>query len=502
MYWAIDWLNKRATLTPNRVAVVDGEKKVYWTYEQLNEEATNLAHSLKQLGIQKGDRVALLSPNDISYFHLLFACTKIGAVFVPVNWRLSKGEISYILSDCQPSLFIYDRKLGKLVPETYKGKKLELQSDTYNQLFVGHGEIIEEKVNVDDPLTIIYTGGTTGLPKGAVLTHQSMFYNIINTINSWNLTTDDTTLTYLPMFHTGGLNVLSLPLLHIGGKVVFANKFEPERAVRLLNEEKCTIVLFVPTMYHLLIQSKAFQQSDFPTVHTFLSGGAPCSNKIYAAFAEKGLTFKEGYGLTEAGPNNFFINPQDVYKRRGSVGKPMLYNTVKIVNEEGKETGPGEVGEIVISGYHLFSRYWNKPDVTAETLKDGWLYTGDLGKRDEEGFFYIVGRKKDMIITGGENVYPVEVEHVIAECEAVAEVAVVGLPDETWGEIVTAFVVLKEGMIMAADEIKNYCRKSLGSYKVPKRIELISEIPKTPVGKIDKQALVSFYGNQITKNKK
>lgn len=492
MSWDTDWLKKRARITPDRVAVVDGETRERWTYHNLHDRAERLASYLLEIGVTKGERVALISPNNIWYFDLMFACTKLGAIFVPINWRLSKNEIYYILEDCQPKLIAYHDKFKPLLSSSYRGSLLNINEQ--HDILLKKTSLQHFYVNVDetDPLAIIYTGGTTGKPKGAVLTHQSIFHNAINTITSWNLTGDDTTVTYLPMFHTGGLNALSIPLLHIGGKVVIDDKFEVQRIIKVINEERCTILLLVPTMYHVLTETELFQKTSFPSMHTFLSGGAPCSYRIYDAFAKKGLAFKEGYGLTEAGPNNFYINPNDVMKKRGSVGKPMLYNNVKIIDHNGDEVRCSEVGEIVISGHHLFAYYWNNPTVTAETKKDGWLYTGDLGRFDEDGYFYIVGRKKDMIITGGENVFPLEVEHIIAEHEMVAEVAVVGISDEKWGEVVTAFIVPKAGVSLIKEEIELYCKAYLGSYKVPKIIRFVNHLPKTAVGKIDKKQLVEM----------
>ncbi|WP_216828374.1 class I adenylate-forming enzyme family protein [Alkalihalobacterium elongatum] len=490
MSWDTDWFANRARITPDRVAVVNGETNENWTYEQLNTRAENLASALKERGINKRDRVALLSPNHVCYFDLLFACAKLGAIFVPLNWRLASHELAFILEDCQPKLLIFDEKLEELITPPFQRVAIKLNGSEYSKWLLEKG--VNQPANVEsyEPLAIIYTGGTTGKPKGAVLTHRAIFSNIINTITSWNLKAEDTTLTYLPMFHTGGLNALSLPLLHMGGKVVIADQFDPEEAIRMLNDHQCSIVLFVPTMYHMLIETEGFQFSLFPTMHTFLSGGAPCSYKIYEAFASKRLQFKEGYGLTEAGPNNFYIDPDKVKDKQGSVGKPMLYNKVRIINEVGKDVAPGEVGEIILSGHHVFDHYWNRPDATAEAIRDGWLYTGDLGKRDEDGYHYIVGRKKDMIITGGENVYPLEIEHIIAEHEHVAEVAVVGVSDEKWGEVVAAFIVPKKGHTLLVNEIEKHCRRYLGGYKIPRRIHLVPELPKTPVGKIDKKEII------------
>jgi fatty-acyl-CoA synthase len=349
-----------------------------------------------------------------------------------------------------------------------------------------------------DPLTIIYTGGTTGKSKGVVLTHANIGWNALNTIVSWDLTADDITLTYLPMFHTGGLNALTLSILLIGGTVLIANDFDAEQAIHLIETEKCTISLMVPTMYHLITQTKAFQTATFPHMKTFLSGGAPCPLPIYEAFAKKGIAFKEGYGLTEAGPNNFYIDPNDAKKRYGSIGKPIMFNKVKVAKEDGSEAKANEVGELLLYGNHVFDHYWNNVEATTETIRDGWLCTGDLAKQDEEGYFYIVGRKKEMIITGGENVYPLEVEQCIQNHPSVSEVAVVGLNDPKWGEAVAAFVSVLPNNKLTVDELKEYCLAKLGKYKVPKYFWMMTDLPKTHVGKIDKRFLQQQYQSDVS----
>ncbi|WEG16279.1 long-chain fatty acid--CoA ligase [Alkalihalophilus pseudofirmus] len=486
MSWEQDWLCKRAQLTPWNIAIIDGSTKERWTYQELNERAERLAGMLQQRGIKKGDRIALLSPNHISYFDLLFAATKLGAIFVPLNWRLSSTELAYIFSDCEPSLVFVDEIFISLVDGGVPSVQLNQE---YKEWIAKAAPCKKEEISDSDPLLLIYTGGTTGLPKGVVLTHQSVFFNMINTITSWGLTSDDKTITSLPMFHTGGLNALSLPILHIGGTVILSDQFDGEKTIQLIEEFQCTVILLVPTMYHLLIKAPSFKEATFRSVHTFLSGGAPCSYVIYKAFQKKGLAFKEGYGLTEAGPNNFFIDPSEAVSKRGSVGKPMLYNEVKIIKENGEEADHDEVGEICIRGLHVFDSYWQKPEITTNTVINGWLHTGDLGRRDKEGYFYIVGRKKDMIITGGENVYPLEVEHVLNEHPAVSEVAVVGLADEKWGEVVSAFIVVKKNFTLSEEELLAHCQRTLGRYKIPKRITFVEELPKTPVGKVDKKKL-------------
>ena len=488
----LDWVESRARLTPDAEAIVDVEQARSWTFAELNKRSEAASSWLRKKGVNKGDRVALLSPNHISYFDLLFACMKLGAIFVPLNWRLAADEIDYILQDCTPKVMGFHSSFTEKINELLFLEPLSFKIDdeVYLDQAISLNAVVE--ITEQDPLAILYTGGTTGKPKGVVLSHQSIMWNGLNTVLSWNLTKKDTTLTYMPLFHTGGLNALSIPLLMIGGKVVLASMFNPTEAIAHLNSYKCTIVLLVPTMYHMMVNTDEFKKQNFPTVKTFLSGGAPCPLEIYEEFMRKGLSFKEGYGLTEAGPNNFYMDQSKVKEKRGSVGKPMLFNSIKLMREDGTETGPDEVGELSIKGKHAFQCYWNNPEATEETMSAGWLQTGDLAKRDHEGYYYIVGRKKDLIITGGENVYPLEVENWISSLPQVDEVAVVGIPDQKWGELVTAFIVLKENGQLTGDELKRHCSSKLGNYKIPKEIIFLEELPKTHVGKIDKKELMKL----------
>ncbi|MEC5424362.1 AMP-binding protein [Virgibacillus sp. C22-A2] len=482
-----NWFKSRVNLTPGDIAIIDSCTNNSWTYEQLYRRSEQLADYFVSKGIKKGDRVALLAPNHISYFDFLFASMKIGAIFVPLNWRLADAELDYIIKDCEPKIIGIDLSFKDKIDEISTSIDTTV-IDTNNYISNLQSRIsgINAEIKETDPLAIIYTGGTTGKPKGVVLSNRSILWNALNTITSWGLSNEDTTLTCLPMFHTGGLNVLSLPILLVGGKVVISN-FDAEKAVNDLITYKCTVVLFVPTMYHMIIQTEVFQKSNFPDMKVFVSGGAPCPHKIYRAFSEKGIPFREGYGLTEAGPNNFYIDPEDTFVKLGSVGKPMLFNEIKIITDNGVEADSDVVGELLLRGNHSFEFYWNKPIETNETIIDGWVHTGDLAKKDKDGYVYIVGRKKDMIITGGENVYPLEVEHWLESHKDIDEASVIGLPDDKWGEIVAAFIVLKNEM--NESELESYCKKKLTRYKVPKVFYVLDELPKTHVGKINKKSL-------------
>lgn len=485
-----DWLLKRSMLTPFETAVREAGTGKRWTYEQLNKRAVNLAAYFLKCGIAAGDRIALKSVNHISYFDFLFACYKIGAIFVPLNWRLSAEELKYIVADCGPKL-IGIKEEASNGAQALAERMLKVDSDMYEEL-VNEDKTLPIAVSEDEdlPVLIIYTGGTTGKPKGVVLSRRSLLANSLNTIASWGINNEDITLNYMPMFHTGGINALTLPILVAGGTVIYGAHFDAEEALNYLNHYACTIALFVPTMYHSMIASPYFKSADFPTMKAFLSGGAPCPLEIYKSFKEKGLPFKEGYGLTEAGPNNFFITPSEAILKAGSVGKPMLLNNVRLFDGEKDIDEADQVGELLINGEHTFVGYWKNQQATNDTLQKGWLHTGDLAKYDHDGYYYIVGRKKDMIISGGENIYPIEVEQVLLSHPSVEEASVIGIKDEKWGEIVIAFIVASNPNA-TKEVILNHCKGRLAQYKLPKQIHFIEEMPKTAIGKIDKVKLCS-----------
>ncbi|MDW0116969.1 long-chain fatty acid--CoA ligase [Sporosarcina thermotolerans] len=482
MFHEQGWILKRAALSPDRIALIDIHTDVRWSYKDLRNRIIRWASFFRERGFAKGERIAVYSPNKPELFAILFACEQVGLMYVPLNWRMSRPELQALLEDCTPVLVVYDDSFK----ESIFGLKVadSVSLTVIESLGMPENSAFEEKVNHTDPWMIIYTGGTTGMPKGVMLSYDAVNWNALNTIISWGLSEDDTTVNYMPLFHTGGLNALSIPLLMAGGTVAIGHQFDPEEALKVTDKYEATISLFVPTMYQMMIQTECFRQSSFPSMKVFLSGGAPCPATVYRSFRKKGLRFKEGYGLTEAGPNNFFIRPEDSERKVGSVGKSMLFNEIQVLDEEGNRCEKGEIGELLVKGPHVFSGYWNKPRETSEVVQDGWLRTGDLAKIDEDGDTFIVGRKKDMIITGGENVYPQEVEQCLINYSGIREAAVVGMADDKWGEIVVAFVVAVESDLYH-DAVIAHCKATLASYKIPKKIVILDELPKTHVGKID-----------------
>jgi len=505
-----DWLARREMLTPNKVALIDavnGSRPI--TYREWNRAANRTAHLLRELGVQKGDRVAVLAMNCVEDLDVWFACGKLGAILQTLNWRLTPVELADLLADATPSVLIYGpefaaqaqslRALSPFQPAHYVILDGAAHSDGDSIAFALREQFPDAPPPVveltwDDPWVLCYTGGTTGRAKGAVLTHGSITWNAINTVSSWGLTPDDVTILNTPLFHTSGLNVFTAPFVHIGATSIVCRAFDADQVFDLLRDAGVTIFFGVPTMFITMQQHPRWPDADFSRLKWVISGGAPCPQAVFDQFWARGVQFKTGYGLTEAGPNNFWLPDEDVQRKPGAVGRPLFHVDVKVVGPDGHACGPDEVGELLIRGPHVCAGYWNRPEETAQTFVDGWLHTGDLAYCDAEGYYTIVGRLKDMIISGGENVYPAEVESVLADHPYVAEAALIGVPDEKWGEVGRAVVALKPGASVSDDELLDHCRSRLARYKVPKSVVFVELLPKTGAGKIDKQQLKEQYG--------
>ncbi len=350
------------------------------------------------------------------------------------------------------------------------------------------------ELHPDDPWVICYTGGTTGLPKGAILTHANMTWNSINTVTSWGLTPDDTTILNSPLFHTGGLNVFTLPLIHVGGKSIVCQRFDVDQVYDLIEQGKVSLYFGVPTMFIAMQQHLRWETTDFSRLKLIISGGAPCPLPVFEKFWAKDVDFKTGYGLTEAGPNTFWLPAEEIRRKPGVVGYPMFHIDVRTVRSDGSECAANEPGELVIRGPHVTPGYWNNPGETARAIVGGWLHTGDLAQRDDDGAYTIIGRLKDMIISGGENVYPAEVESVMHAHPAVVEAALIGVPDVKWGEVGRAIVVVKPEAALTPEDFNAFLRERLASYKLPKSVVFAESLPKTGPGKVDKIALQERYG--------
>lgn len=504
-----DWLQRREMLSPSKVALIDAindDQPI--TYRDCNKRANRLANFLWDgLGIGKGDRVSIYALNRVEYLDALFACNKLGAILHVSNWRLKTRELEPLINDVAPRVLLcsheFAGQVDALRPQLSSVERLvSLDQVTKDQDLHWPTERSNwpttqpppVELDWEDPWVICYTGGTTGLPKGAILHYCSVTANSVNTIVSWGLRPDDVIPQYMPFFHTGGLNCLTLPLVHLGGTSIICAGFDIDQLFDQIENLGVTFFFGVPAMLLAIIQHPRWESLNLSNVRLVMSGGGSCPTVIYEAFWEKGVEFKEGYGLTEAGPNTFWLPTEYTKSKIGSVGRPLFHIDVKLVDEAGEEVGPGEVGHLLIRGPHVFGGYWNRPDGTAETIVDGWLRTGDLARRDEDGDYYIVGRLKDMIKSGGENIYPVEVEDAMHSHPAIAEAALIPVPDPQWGEVGRAIVVLKPGATLTETDFRNWLRERMAHYKVPKSVLFMDALPKTGANKVDKPKLIEQHG--------
>jgi fatty-acyl-CoA synthase len=499
--YIVDWLAKRSQISSNKVAVIDYHPDRRYSYRELNNRANKLANFLQsKCGVKKGSRIALLADNCIQYIDSLFAAAKIGAIWTPLNFRFAIPELEFVLSDTQPDVFICG-------PE-YVATVKELRSKVAINHYVTLGEADmdgawkyeaimaessdspppKEKISPEDPWAIILTGGTTGRPKGVIISHRMWTWNAINTIVSYGFRDDDIGFSVGPMFHAG-IACITLPMLYLGGRaIVLSGKFDEGTILDVVEKVRPTVWLMVPTMWERLMQSPGFAHADFSSIRQVFSGGAPCPERVYEGYRARGIAFRQGYGLTEVG-TNCFVPPQESHLRKtGSVGFPMFLGDMKIVDpesKEGKEVARGQTGELIIAGPHVCSGYWNNPEETKKRFLNGYFRTGDLARQDEEGYYYITGRSTYMIISGGENVYPEEVEGVLTKHPKIAQISVIGLPDKKWGEVVTAVIVPKSGQRLTEQEVIQFCRDKIAGYKIPKRV-LFSDtpLPTSEVGKI------------------
>ena len=511
-----DWLARRAQLSPNKIALIDTiNANQQITFREWNSDANRTANLFhERLGIRKGDRVAVLANNCVEYLDIWFALGKLGAILQNLNWRLTADELSKLISDAEPRVLIYSEEYIEVI------RKIRAEQDSIEvfialqsrasetDIFISEREEFrddatpEVDVDWDDPWVICYTGGTTGLPKGAMLTYRSITANAVNTIISWGLSPDDVTALNAPLFHTGGLNVFTAPLVYLGGTSILCKEFDLEQTFDLLTSGEVNIWFGVPTMFIMMQNHPRWEAADFRHLKLCISGGAPCPMPVFEKFWAQGVDFKTGYGLTEAGPNTVWLPTEDVHRKPGSVGHPLFHVDVKVIAVNGVECLPDEIGELVIRGPHVFKGYWNNPRATQESFHPlpfdpagpNWLFTGDLARYDEEGYYYIVGRSKDMFISGGENVYPSEIENILYGHPLVSEVAIIPVLHQTWGEVGKAIVVRKPGEQLSETELHDFLSQKLARYKIPNSFVVVEQLPKTGANKIDKQRLIQEYG--------
>lgn len=500
-----EWTTNRADLDPNGVFVVSDDGREYDNLE-FNRRVNRLANALPSVGITRGERVAALFPNNTEFLELLFATGKTGAIMVPLNFRLAPPELAYILDDCGATALIYSHDFAfqaNLLKGLAKGVKQFVavgegnEGDaSYEDWVAGYPDtepVVEPEVTLDDPHFIMYTSGTTGRPKGAVLTHGNTQWNGVNAVLTYNLNAEDINLVAAPLFHIGGLSAAATPTIYTGGKLVLTRFFVPDQVLECIEKYRVTGMFGIPIMFLLMSMSERFASTDFSSIRIMIAGGAPCPVPLIEKYLEHDVVFSQGYGLTETAPAVSALPTGDALRKRGSAGKRLFHVQIAIFDDDDNELPRGDTGEIVVRGPNIFKEYWNMPEETAEALRNGWFHTGDMGRFDEEGYLWILDRKKDMIISGGENIYPAEVEDVISGHPKVADVGVVGMRDAKWGEAPLALVVLIPGEKLAEEELVAWTRDRLAGYKTPKAVIFVDELPRTPTGKILKKDLRARY---------
>ncbi len=493
MFDLFDITAKRAALNPDKTAMTDAVTGREVSYAELDDNASKTAALLKAYDVNAGDRVAVLGHNCIEFFELLFACGKIGAILVPLNWRMPVAELLPLVKDSDPKLLFHDEDfaeaaagLGVAVVPLSHGTK-SMVSRRKGLLPVAGRRVWP----ADEPWYLLYTSGTTGAPKAVIQTYGMALVNYINIGQAVDIRSTDNTLNYLPLFHTAGINLYTLPVLIAGGTVLVMPGFDPDQMIQLIADKKLSIFIGVPAIYQQLSLHKLFAETDFTLVRSWACGGAPLPDVLVEQFLAKGVSVCNGCGMTETGPTVFLMDAGHVRTKIGSVGKPQILVDVRLVDEAGADVPPGDVGELWIAGPGITPGYWNRPEATRATFAEGgWLKSGDLARQDEDGFYYIVGRSKEMFISGGENVYPAEVENVLSDHEAVLEVAVIPTADERWGEVGHAYFMLRPGYDEPdVRDLIAFCRERLAAYKVPKAYHVVQDFPRTAAGKIQKHLI-------------
>jgi len=489
-----DLLVRRAAMTPDKIAMHDLISNERVTYGQFARHAAEAANLLASLGVVEGDRVGILCRNRIEFFEALFACAKIGALYVPLNWRMPPNELRIFIENCTPKVILAGAEdISKLKNLTVPTEIIELDGSGRSDFRALAARAAQarhrEFWRSDGVWSLIYTSGTTGQPKAVIQTYQMALMNYVNIRQAVGFSGDDVTLNFLPLFHTAGINLYTVPFLFAGGEVKIMPGFDVERTMELLISGSLDAFFGVPAVYQELSLHPRFSEADLSNVRSWGCGGAPLPDILVETFAPRGALVCNGYGMTETGPTAFLMEPHEVTRKIGAVGRSQLLTAARIMVGD-RPAKPGETGEMQMKGPSITPGYWRAPEATkAAFTDDGWLKTGDLALEDEEGFTYIVGRSKDMYISGGENVYPAEVENAYARHNAVLEAAVIGVPDTKWGEVGRAYLLMREGKSASPEDLTRFGRENLAPYKVPKSFVFVSDFPRTPAGKVQKHLL-------------
>lgn len=507
-----NWLFKRSLISPAKPAIVFEDQVL--TYAEMNRRVNRLSQALFKMGLELGDRVGVLSRNCPEFLEAYFACAKTGLIFVPLNFRLAPPEIAYEINDSDLRCLFFHLELESQVHKTAPllsiknlklvgwGRPLNSETIHYETFLENESEeeppVAEGTVAWDTPQMIMYTSGTTGTPKGALLSHQKTLFNTLNAQIYFDLCSNDTMLVVLPLFHSGGLNIMTVPTLYAGGKVILQSRFDPEEFLKVIAARRVTQAMVVPTMINTLLKETRPEKHDLSSLRSILVGGEPISAGLMLQARDRGLPVRQIFGQTESSIQ-LWVPEEKAREKAGAVGVPVFYGEVRVVDEKGRPVSSGETGEICVKGPIQMLAYWNLPEETEQTIRDGWLYTGDLGRIDEDGYVYVVDRMGDMYISGGENVYPAEVEKALLNHPKVFEAAIIGVPDAKWGQAGRAFIKLKKGKTITLEEVVAFLKENVAAYKIPKSLEIVDDLPKTASGKIKKSLLAKRLLKQQAK---
>ncbi|MHA1960616.1 MAG: AMP-binding protein [Candidatus Thorarchaeota archaeon] len=510
-----DYLSKRKIFSPEAEALVDAETGKRQTYGELNKRANRVANFLQQtINLEKGDRLCILAHNSMEYWETFFGCQKCGGIFSPLNWRLVARELAGLISDLAPSVLFHDTNLASVASELQQevsvdhwvsldSRGTEVEGSLIYEELVGDATTSPPKavaLSYEDPLGIIFTGGTTGLPKGAMITYKQVAFNTLSTIR--DILPGDVYINHLPLFHVGGMYVYAIPLFILGGRVIQMKSWDLETLIGLINKEKPSFFFAVPTQYRMLMNHPDFESTDFSGVRFLTSGGEPLPMDVIKTYREvHGVKFKQGFGMTEVGPGCFALDSWHAERKVGSIGTPNFFIDAKVADPDtGKVCSANEVGELLFKGPTVTQGYWNRPELNKTLLDDdGWFRTGDMVYFDDDGFYFVVDRVKDMFISGGENVYPREIEKVLEQHPKIEQVQVIGVSDPKWGEVGRAIVVLDSAQEATGDEIIGFCRGKLAKFKIPKSVLFVDSFsPYTSAaGKILKRRLKEDFGHEV-----
>lgn len=513
--WVGDWVGRRSQLTPKREALYDTGCDQRFTYEELNERANRVGTFLvDELGLKPGDIVSFIARNRVELIDLYFACGKTGLILAPLSYRLAKPELTDLLQRLQPKAFVHETAFTETIdaltmPDSVQASIAisdDADSDFDHRVLSTQPRAVNRPLPMSASFLYVHTGGTTATPKICMVTHRQMIWNSFDLIatGSGGAGMEGKELVTFPFFHVGGWNTVT-PIFHLGGSAVLMREFEPDLALDLIERERITHFGGVEAMFRFMMASERFSDAALETVQYINSAGAPCSSEVMDAFWAKGVPMTQSYGLTEAGPSNFIFVPDpasfdkaDIEKHADSIGFPMLHCDAEIVDPETREpTAQGGIGELRFRSPHNFEGYLNEPDRTADAIdSNGWVYSGDLAQEDAEGFVTIIGRSDNVFLSGGENVSPEEIENALSQHPSVAQVGVAGVPDEEWGQVGLAAVVLESGQSLDESELQAFCRKHLAGFKVPKYVRLVEELPLTGAGKLDRKKIADMINGE------